>query len=82
MIQVRRQPEFLAHAEALEHWARARERAVLVLECEVEHALRQGLVDQALHLRSAAAHLRRAALEERRRAARLREATAAHAHPA
>jgi hypothetical protein len=82
MIQVRHQPEFLAHAEALECWARARERAITVLECEAEHALRQGLVDQALRLRSAASHLRQAALEERRRAAQLREATAAHAHPA
>src|SRR5688572_4795112 len=56
MIQVRHQPEFLAHAEALECWARARERAVLVLECEAEHALRWGLVDQALRLQSAASH--------------------------
>jgi hypothetical protein len=82
MIQVRRQPEFLQHAEALERWASARERAVTVLECEAEHVLHRGLVDQALRLRSAALLLRQAALEERRRATRLREATGAHAHPA
>jgi hypothetical protein len=82
MIRANREPEFLKHAEALDRWAGARERAAAVLDGEAEHVLRRGLVDQALCLRSAAYYLRQAALKERRRAARLREATAAPAHPA
>ena len=82
MIRVCLPPELLKHAEALESWARAWERAVTVLESEAEHVLRRGLLDQALRLRSAALHLRQVALEEHRCAARLRDVAVAHAHPA
>ena len=82
MTRASRQAEFPKHAEYLECWARARERAAAVLDGEAEHVLRRGLVDRALRLRSAALHLRQSALKERRRAARLREASGAHAHPA
>jgi hypothetical protein len=82
MIRVCRQAEFLRHAEALERWAEARDRAIDALECEAGHLDRDGLVDQALCLRSAALHLRQAACEEHRRAARLRAATAVHSRTA
>ncbi|QRM34380.1 hypothetical protein [Microvirga sp. VF16] len=82
MIRVCCPAEFLRHAEALERWAEARDRAIAVLDREAGHLADQGQMDRTLCLRSAASHLCQAALEERRRAARLREATAAHAHPA
>jgi hypothetical protein len=70
-IRVCRQAEFLRHAEALERWAEARDCAVAALERAAGHLDRDGLVDQALHLRQAAC-------EEHRRAARLRAALAVH----
>jgi hypothetical protein len=80
MIRVCCQAEFLRHAEALERWAEARDRAIAVLDREAGHLAEQGRMDRALCLRSAASRLRQAAGEERRRAVRLREAAAAHPH--
>ena len=74
MIELRHLPGPLQHAQALEHWADCRERAVARLERKVERLLDQKRVEQAARLRCAARYLRRAALRERLHAAALREA--------
>jgi hypothetical protein len=74
MIQICHPPEPLQHAQALEHWAGCRERAVARLERKVERLLDQKRVGQAARLRCAARYLRHAALRERLHAAALREA--------
>ncbi|WP_262269923.1 hypothetical protein [Microvirga yunnanensis] len=76
MIRVCRQSEFLAHAESLDHWVMARERAIATLERKAAWLAEQGAAEQAARLRAAARHLRHAAFEERLRASRLRQAAA------
>ena len=66
--------DLLQKAQALEHWAAARERAVARLELRVKRLEDQKRVDQAARLRCAAHHLRHAALRERLHAAALRKA--------
>jgi hypothetical protein len=72
MIEVSHPPELLQHAQALEHWADCRERAVARLELKVSQLEDQDRTDEADHLRSAAHYLREAAVRDRRHAAELR----------
>ena len=74
MIELCQQPELSTQAQALEHWADCRERAVARLERKVERLLDQKRVEQAARLRCAAHYLRQAALRERLHDAALREA--------
>jgi hypothetical protein len=74
MIELCHPPDLLQQAQALEHWAECRERAVARLECKVERLLDQKRVEQASRLRCAACYLRHAALREHLHAAALREA--------
>jgi hypothetical protein len=54
MIRVCCQAEFLRHAEALERWAEARDRAIAVLDREAGHLADQGRMDRALVFRRVA----------------------------
>jgi hypothetical protein len=74
MIELCHPPDLLQQAQALEHWAECRERAVARLQRQVERLLDQKRVEQAARLRCAAHYLRHAALGERLHAAALREA--------
>lgn len=75
MIKTCHPPEPFQQAQALEHWADCRERAVARLERKVERLLAQKRADQATRLRFAAQYLRQAALRDRLHAAELRRAT-------
>jgi hypothetical protein len=72
MIEVCHPPEFLQHAQALEHWADCRERAVVRLELKIRQLEDQHRTDEANRLRSAARYLRQAAVRDRIHAAELR----------
>jgi hypothetical protein len=74
MIELCHPPKPLQYAQALEHWADCRERAVARLERKVERLLDQRRVDQAARLRFAALYLRQAAIRDRLHAAELRRA--------
>ena len=74
MIEVCRPPELFQHAQALEHWADCRERAVARLELKIRQLEDQHRTDEATRLRSAARYLRQAALRDRLHAAALRRA--------
>lgn len=74
MIELCHRPELLQQAQALEHWAECRERAVARLERKVERLVDQSRADQAARLWSAAHHLRQAAIRDRLHAAELRRA--------
>ena len=74
MIKICHPPEPLQQAQALEHWADCRERAVARLERKIERLLDQKRVEQAARLRCAVRYLRHAALRERLHAAVLRKA--------
>jgi hypothetical protein len=74
MIEVCHPPELFQHAEALEHWADCRERAVARLELKIKQLEDERRTDEATRLRSAAQYLRAAALCDRTRAAELRQA--------
>lgn len=74
MIELCHPPELLQHAQALEHWADCRERAVARLELKIRQLEDQRRTDEATRLRSAAHYLRKAALRDRTRAAELRRA--------
>jgi hypothetical protein len=72
MIEVCHPPELLRQAQALEHWANCRERAVARLELKVKQLEDQHQTDEATRLRAAARYLREAAVRDRRQAAELR----------
>ena len=74
MIELCHPPELLQHAQALEHWADCRERAVARLELKIRQLEDQRRMDEAARLRSAAHYLCKAALLDRIRAAELRRA--------
>ena len=74
MIELCQHPELLQQAEALEHWADCRERAVARLELNVKRLVDQKRADQAARLRFAAHYLREAAVRDRLHAAELRRA--------
>lgn len=76
MIRVCRQSDLLRHAEILECWAKARERAIAALECEAERLAHRGSADQGARLRGAAEHLRQAVTDERLQASSLQKAAA------
>ena len=74
MIEVCDQPELLQQAQALEHWADCRDRAIARLERRVKHLVEQKREAQAARLQSAAHYLREAAIRDRLHAVALRSA--------
>jgi hypothetical protein len=66
--------KLLQQAQALEHWADCRERAVARLELKISHLENQRRTDEATRLCSAAHYLRQAAVRDRLHAAALRRA--------
>jgi len=65
-------PELVKHAQALDHWAVCRERAVARLELKDKQLEDQHQTDEAIHLHSAAHYVREAAVRDQRHAAELR----------
>ncbi len=74
MIELCHQPELLQQAQALEHWAECRERAIAKLKLKVKQLEAHHRMDEAIRLRAAAHYLRQAAARDRRHAAALRQA--------
>ncbi|WP_162820790.1 hypothetical protein [Microvirga calopogonii] len=74
MIELCHQPELLQQAQALEHWAECRERAVAKLELKVKQLEAHNRVDEGIRLRAAAHCLRQAAVRDRRHPTALRQA--------
>ena len=72
MVTICDASEALQQAQALEHWADCRERAVAKLEPKVLHLLKQNRTEEAARLRYAARYLHEAALRDRAQAAALR----------
>ena len=74
MIELCHPPDLLQQAQALEHWAECRERAVARLELKVERLARSEASGSGCPSASAAHYLRQAALRDRLHAAALRGA--------
>ena len=74
MTELCHPPILLQQAQALEHRAECRERAVTRLERKIERLVHQSRADQAARLWSAAHHVRQAAIRDRLHAAELRRA--------
>ena len=72
MITICDASEALQQAQALEHWADCRERAIAKLELKVQQLLTQNRTEEAARLRYAAHYLHEAALRDRAHAAALR----------
>ena len=72
MVTIGDKPEVLQQAQALEHWAECRERAVAKLELKVQQLLKQNQMEEVARVRYAARYLREAALRDRAHVTALR----------